>query len=71
MAGALVGAHGLEDLTVGAPPARAAVALPVDTHTMGGTARVQAVHWREEGKEREVDLSQSIPIQLLSLWIVA
>lgn len=45
MAGALVRAQCLQDFTVAAPPARVAVALAVDAHTMAGTGWVQAIRF--------------------------
>lgn len=50
MAGALVRAQCLQDFTVAAPPARVAVALAVDAHTMAGTGWVQAIRCMEKRK---------------------
>ena len=44
VSGALVGAHGLGQLTAGPAPAGLTVALAVDTHTVGRAAGVDAVH---------------------------
>lgn len=47
---ALVRAHCLQDFTVAAPPARVAVALAVDAHTVAGAGWIQAIRCRERRK---------------------
>ena len=48
MARALVWTHGLQDFTVAAAPAWAAVTFSVDAHTVVRTAGVQTVSWGKE-----------------------
>lgn len=57
MTRALVRAHCFQDLAVVAPPARVAVALAVDAHTVAGAGWVQAIRCREM---RKINLKLSI-----------
>lgn len=57
MTRALVRAHCLQDFTIVATPARVAVALAVDAHTMAAAGWVQAIRCREM---RKLSLNLSI-----------
>lgn len=64
MTRALVRAHRLQDFTVAATPARVAVALAVDAHTVAGAGWVQAIRCREK---RKISLNLSVLTTVINL----